>query len=82
MMPMGLAFLYYDFFVDNDIICKKQFSVAKRADLLSFQRERLNTSISAIDSAQSLITVPGVCTSRSSDLVPVIPSQSYSILRC
>lgn len=82
MMPIGLAYLYYDFFVDSDIICKKQFSVAKRTDLLSFQREKLTTLSSAIDSSQPLIIVPGDCPSCSNDLLPVVPSQSYSILRC
>lgn len=38
-LPLGVAFLYYDFYDGNDLVCYKQISIADNEDLLSFLRK-------------------------------------------
>jgi hypothetical protein len=81
-LPLGLSFLYYDLLADKDLIRYRQISMTEKTDLLSFQREELRISVSEVHSTQTLIIVPCVNPFSSSDIIPALPSQSYSILRC
>ncbi len=51
-LPLGVAFLYYDFYDDNDLVCHTQISMADNGDLLSFLRKNPNVSAAVDESLQ------------------------------
>ncbi|HOD35578.1 MAG TPA: hypothetical protein PLR20_08785 [Syntrophales bacterium] len=52
-LPLGVAFLYYDFYDDNDLVRLKQISIADDGDLLSFLRKNPRVFVAADEIFQS-----------------------------
>jgi len=80
-LPLGVAFLYYDFYDDNDIVCRKQISMADNGDLLSFLRKNPRAFVVADDLFQSaginlFDTKSCLC------IIPASVTQTSSVLRC
>ena len=81
-LPLAIALLYYDFYDDNDLVCRKQISMADNGDFLNILRKNLKLSTTADQSLPPLIMVAGANPFYSDNITPLLPSQSYSILRC
>jgi hypothetical protein len=47
-LPLGIAFLYYDFYDNNDLILIKQISMADQGDLLSILRKNPKVFVSVV----------------------------------
>jgi len=80
-LPLGVAFLCYDFYDDNDLVCRKQISVADQGDLLSFLRKIPRVLVSAVE----LFQIPGIASFDVNYfyyLYPAQSPQSTSVLLC
>jgi hypothetical protein len=81
VLPLVVAFLYYDFYDDNDLICLKQISMADNEDLLSFLRKNPRVFVAAYEPPQSA----GINLSDTKSFLSIhsaSPTQTNSILRC
>lgn len=81
-LPLGVALLYYDFYDDNDLVCRQQIAIADDENVLSILRNYLKVLVAVDQYSQSLIMIVSVNPYFSSDVIPTLPSQGYSILRC
>ncbi len=80
-LPLGMAFLAYDFYDDNDLTCHTQISMADDEDLLSFLRHNPRAIVAADDSLQSFSINP--VETKSFDSVDSVSTlQTCSVLRC
>jgi hypothetical protein len=52
-LPFGIAFLNYDFYDDNDLVCNTQISMADNADLLGLLKKNLKLFVAADEFLQS-----------------------------
>lgn len=80
-LPLGVAFLYYDFYDSNDLVCYKQISVADNGDVLSFLRKHPKAVIAPDDLFHSV----GIHLSETRSVQSAHPasiSQMCSVLRC
>lgn len=80
-LPLGMAFLYYDFYDDNDFVCHKQISMADNGDLLSFLRKNPKIFVAADEFLQAA----GIHLSETKSFHPIHPvsiTETISVLRC
>lgn len=80
-LPLGIAFLYYDFYDDNDLVCHKQISMADNGDLLSFLRKNPRIFVAADEPLLSA----GIHLSETKPFHsthPVSTAETISVLRC
>jgi len=80
-LPLGVAFLYYDFYDDNDVVSHTQISMADNGDLLTFLRNNSNILIAVDESLQSA-SINLFETKSSHSINPVSTTQTSSALRC
>jgi hypothetical protein len=80
-LPLGMAFLYYDFYDDNDLVCHTQISMADNGDLLSFLRKNFNVFVTADEPLQSA-SLNILETISFLSINPVSTAQTSSVLRC
>jgi len=80
-LPLGIAFLYYDFHDDSDLVWHLQYSMADIDDSLSILRENPNVFVAADEPLQpASINLFKVRFFHSFN--PVSAPQTSSILRC
>lgn len=80
-LPLTVPFLYYDFYDDSDLVCRKQISMADNGDLLHFLRKNPRVFVAVDQPFQSAGTNPCEVSSFLSALPP--PStQTTVVLRC
>ncbi|HQL90119.1 MAG TPA: hypothetical protein PLQ15_05915 [Syntrophales bacterium] len=80
-LPLGIAFLYYDFYDDGDLVCHKQISMADNGDLLSFLRKNPRVFVAA----DELLQLSGIRLSETKPFHPIHPVsaiETISVLRC
>jgi hypothetical protein len=80
-LPLGVAFLYYDFYEDNDLVCLKQISMADNEDLLSFLRKNPRVFVTVYAPLQSA----GINLFEANSFLSIDPAsiaQTISVLRC
>lgn len=80
-LPLGVAFLYYDYYDDNDLVSYKQISMGDNEDLLGFLRKNARGLVAAeqpLLSAENQLfeTAPFYC------VHPVSTTRTSSVLRC
>ncbi len=80
-LPLGVAFLYYDFYDDNDLVCRKQISMADNEDLLSFLRKNPRIFVVADDPFQS-VGINLFDTKSFLSVISASAAQTSSVLRC
>jgi nitroimidazol reductase NimA-like FMN-containing flavoprotein (pyridoxamine 5'-phosphate oxidase superfamily) len=80
-LPLGVAFLYYDFYDNNDLVCHTQISVADNGDLLSFLRKNPNVSVAVDESLQSA-GINFFDTKSFPSINRVSTTETSSVLRC
>src|SRR5512137_1937283 len=80
-LPLGVAFLYYDFYDDNDLVCRKQISMPDNGDLLSFLRKNPNVFVAA-DAPFQHASMNLFDTKSFHSINPVSTIQTSSVLRC
>jgi hypothetical protein len=80
-LPLGVAFLYYDFYDNNDLVCHTQISVADNGDLLSFLRKGPNVSAAVGESPQSA-GINFFDTKSFPSINFVSTTETSSVLRC
>ncbi len=80
-LPLGVAFLYYDFYDDNDLVCRKQISVADNGDLLSFLRKNPRIFVVSDDPLQS-VGISLFNTKSFLSFIPASAAQASTVLRC
>ncbi len=80
-LPLGVSFLYYDFYDDNDLIRLKQISMADDGDLLSFLRKNPRVFVAADEIFQSANIY--LFEKKSSIYInPASTNQKSPVLRC
>ncbi len=81
VLPLGVAFLYYDFYDDSDLVGLKQISMADNEDLLSFLRKNPRVFVAAHEPYRSAGI--NLCDTKSFlSIHSASPTQTNSILRC
>jgi len=81
VLPLGVAFLYYDFYDENDLVCLKQISMADNEDLLSFLRKNPRVFVAAHEPYRSAGI--NLCDTKPFlSIHSASPTQTNSILRC
>jgi len=80
-LPLGVAFLYYDFYDDNDLVCHTQISMADNGDLLSLLRKNCNV-FGAVDDPLQSDGINLFETKFLSSINPASPTKTTSVLRC
>jgi hypothetical protein len=80
-LPLSVAFLYYDFYDDNDLVCHTQISMADNGDLLSFLRKNPNVS-AAVDEPLQSASINLFETKSFTSINLVSTFQTSSVLRC
>lgn len=80
-LPLGVAFLYYDFYDGNDLVCHKQISISDNEDLLSFLRKNPRVFASADQPLHPAVMNPLQTSPTRSDR-PASPVQTGFVLRC
>ena len=80
-LPLGVAFLYYDFYDGSDLVCYKQISIADNEDLLSFLRKNPRVLASADQPLPSAGIHPLMAKPIQS-VSAVSTAQAGSVLRC
>ncbi len=80
-LPLSVAFLYYDFYDDNDLVCRKQISVADNEDLLSFLRKNPRVFVAADEPFQFAV-INLFETKSFHSINPSSATQTSSVLRC
>lgn len=80
-LPLGVAFLYYDFYDNNDLVCHTQISVADNGDLLSFLKKNPNVSAAVDESLQSAC-INFFDTKSFPSINLVSTPETSSVLRC
>jgi hypothetical protein len=80
-LPLGVAFLYYDFYDDNDLVCHTQISMADNGDLLSFLRKNPNVFV-AVDEPLQSASINLFETKFLPSINPASPTKTSSVLRC
>lgn len=80
-LPLAVPFLYYDFYDDSDLVCRKQISMADNGDLLHFLRKNPRVFASADQPFQSagtnLFEMSSFLFSH-----PASATQTILVLRC
>lgn len=80
-LPISVAFLYYDFYDQNDLACHTQISMADNEDLLSILRKNPKVFVAADEPL--LPTGNNLFTTRSIHSInPASMAQTTSVLRC
>lgn len=80
-LPLAVPFLYYDYYDDNDLVCRKQISMIDNGDLLSFLRKNPRVFIAAFEPSPSAGTdLPEVKSFLFA--CPASTTQTISVLRC
>ncbi len=80
-LPLGIAFLYYDFYDNNDLDGSKQISLADNGDLLSFLKKNPRVFVSD----DKPFEMPGINFSETKSFHYVDPAsspQKSSVPRC
>jgi len=80
-LPLGVAFLYYDFYDDNDLVCHTQISMADNGDLLSVLRKNPNV-FGAVDEPLQSASLNLFETNSFNSTHSVSSIQTSSVLRC
>jgi len=80
-LPLAVAFLYYDFYDDSDLICRKQISMADNEDLLHFLRKNPHVFVAVDQPFQSAGTNP-VEVTFFLFAHPASTTQTIFVLRC
>jgi hypothetical protein len=80
-LPLGVAFLYYDFYDDNDLVCHTQISMADNGDLLSFLRKSSNILV-IVDGALQSASINLFETKSFHYIKSASTSQTSPVLRC
>jgi hypothetical protein len=80
-MPLSVAYLYYDFYDDNDLVCHKQISMSDNGDLLSFLRKNPHVFVAADEPFQQA-SMNLFETKSIHSINPVSTIQTSSVLRC
>ena len=80
-LPLGVAFLYYDFYDGSDLVCHKQISIADNEDLLSFLRKNPRVFASADPPLPSAGIHP-LMEKPIQSVSAVSTAQAGSVLRC
>jgi hypothetical protein len=80
-LPLGVAFLYYDFYDDNDLVCHKQISMPDNGDLLSILRKNPNVFVAADEPFQHA-SMNLFETKSFHSINSVSTIQTSSVLRC
>jgi hypothetical protein len=80
-LPLGVAFLYHDFYDDNDLVRHTQISMADNGDLLSFLRKNPNVFV-AVDEPLQSASINLFETKSFHSINPVSTNQTSSVLRC
>ncbi len=80
-LPLGMSFLYYDFYDDNDLVCHKQISMPDSGDLLSLLRNNPHDFVAA-DEPFQLALMNLFETKSFHSINPVSTIQTSSVLRC
>jgi hypothetical protein len=80
-LPLGVAFLYYDFYDDNDLVCHKQISMPDNGDLLSILRKNPHDSVAANEPFQHA-SMNLFETESFHSINPISTIQTSSVLRC
>ena len=81
-LPLGVAFLNYDFYGDNDPFRLNQISMADDEDLLSFLRKNPRIFVAAHETVQSACINLFETQSFSYIINPVTTNQKSPVLRC
>lgn len=80
-LPLGIAFLYYDFYDDNVLVDSKQISMADDGDLLSFLKKNPRVFVSV----DKPFEMPGINFFEKKSFHyfdPASSPQKSSVLRC
>jgi len=80
-LPLGVAFLYYDFYDDSDLVCQTQISMADNGDLLSILKKSSKVLV-AVDELLQFASINLLETTFFLSINPVSTIQSSSVLRC
>ena len=80
-LPLGVAFLYYDFYDDNDLVCHTQISMADNGDLLSILKKSSKVLV-AVDELLQFASINLLETTFFLSINPVSTIQLSSVLRC
>jgi hypothetical protein len=80
-LPLGVAFLYYDFYDRSDLVCRAQLSIADNEDLLNFLRKNPRVLVAADESFLSAGTHLHDMKCAHS-VHPASTTQTSSVLRC
>jgi hypothetical protein len=80
-LPLVVAFLYYDFYDDNDLVCRTQISMADNGDLLSFLRKNPNV-FGPVDKHLQSASINLFEAISFHSINSVSTTQTSSILRC
>ena len=80
-LPLGVAFLYYDFYDDNDLVCHTQISMADNGDLLSFLRKNPKVFV-AVDELLQFASIDLFETKSFYSTNSTSAIQTSSVLRC
>jgi len=81
VLPFGIAFLYYDFYDDSDLVCQTQISVTDNGDLLSFLKKSPKVLV-AVDELLQFASINLFETAFFLSINPVSTIQTSSVLRC
>ena len=80
-LPLCVAFLYYDFYDDNDLVCHTQISMPDNGDLLSILKKNPKVFVAAYEPLQSS-SINLFETKSFHSVNPVSNTQTSSVLRC
>ena len=80
-LPLGVAFLYYDFYDNHDLVCLNQISMVDNEDLLGFLRKNPRVFVTVYAPLQSA----GINLFEANSFLSIGPAstaQTISVLRC
>ena len=80
-LPLGIAFLYYDFYDGNDLVRHPQLSMADNEDLTNFLRKNPRVFVAA----DALLQPPGLNLIETASFHlfnPVSTARKSAVLRC
>jgi hypothetical protein len=80
MLPLGVAFLNYDFYEDNDLVRVSQISTTDGENLLSILKKNLRIFVAADETFQS--TYINLFETKSFIYINPSTNQAIPVLRC
>jgi hypothetical protein len=80
-LPLCVAYTYYDFYDDNDLVCRTQISMADNGDLLSSLRKNPGGFV-AVDVPLQSAGINLFETKSFDSINPVSTAQKSPVLRC